>query len=60
MVVSITPEELKLHGTESSTWIAIDGHVYDVTKFAAMHPGGEKILTVWLSILHHLTKDYAQ
>eukprot|EP00951_Prasinocladus_malaysianus_P040787 scaffold473199_cov40-Prasinocladus_malaysianus.AAC.1 len=25
-------------------WLTIDGRVYDVTKFAAMHPGGEAFI----------------
>jgi len=40
----ITPEELAQHASEESLWISIDGNVYDITRFAAMHPGGEQIL----------------
>ena len=44
---SISKDELKAHGTEDSTWLCINSNVYDVTKFAMAHPGGEAILTEW-------------
>lgn len=40
----ITLEELKQHKDEKSLWIAIYDNVYDITKFAAEHPGGEEVL----------------
>ena len=36
----ITTSELQEHNTTNSCWIAIDGIVYDVTKFLKSHPGG--------------------
>merc|ERR1719253_760494 len=39
-----TLEEVAKHGTPTDCWLAIDGHVYDVTKFLKMHPGGAGIL----------------
>lgn len=40
----ISKAELAQHRTAESSWLAIDGVVYDVTKFAAMHPGGAAVL----------------
>ncbi|KAI1261172.1 cytochrome b5-like heme/steroid binding domain-containing protein [Xylariaceae sp. FL1019] len=36
----ITLEQLASHGTEESLWIAVHGHVYDLTDFRVDHPGG--------------------
>lgn len=33
------------HRTSDDAWIVIKGRVYDVTKFAKLHPGGDIILT---------------
>jgi cytochrome b involved in lipid metabolism len=33
-------EEIRKHATEESAWLAVDGKVYDVTKFIKAHPGG--------------------
>jgi len=40
----ISTEELAQHNTKDDCWIAINGFVFDVTKFMALHPGGAKIL----------------
>ncbi|CAJ1424596.1 unnamed protein product [Effrenium voratum] len=32
------------HSAPEDAWIVVDGDVYDVTKFAQMHPGGTQIL----------------
>eukprot|EP00041_Stephanoeca_diplocostata_P004461 m.45418 g.45418 ORF g.45418 m.45418 type:complete len:307 (+) comp15130_c0_seq1:51-971(+) len=37
-------DEVAEHNTDESTWIVINGHVYDVTKFKRMHPGGAKVV----------------
>jgi len=42
-----TLEELASHNTPESCWISIDGHVYDLTNFAAMHPGGAELLIAY-------------
>jgi cytochrome b involved in lipid metabolism len=35
---------LQQHNSKESAWIAVDNKVYDITDFAAIHPGGEQIL----------------
>jgi alkylation response protein AidB-like acyl-CoA dehydrogenase/predicted heme/steroid binding protein len=44
MSQKITIEELQKHNSHEDAWIAVKGRVYNVTKFAALHPGGKKIL----------------
>ncbi len=42
---TISKAELAQHGpTSSQPWVSIDGIVYNVAAFAALHPGGERIL----------------
>jgi len=36
--------EISRHRTLESLWIVIDGFVYDVTSWAALHPGGGEAL----------------
>lgn len=58
----ITQEELHSHNTEDSPWIAVNGKVYDCTKYieSAMHPGGKdsilicagKVCTVEFDAVH--------
>eukprot|EP01097_Dermamoeba_algensis_P006553 TRINITY_DN409_c0_g1_i1.p1 TRINITY_DN409_c0_g1~~TRINITY_DN409_c0_g1_i1.p1 ORF type:complete len:144 (+),score=45.79 TRINITY_DN409_c0_g1_i1:56-433(+) len=40
----ITEAELSLHNKKTDVWMAINGNVYDVTKFLNEHPGGEEVL----------------
>jgi len=40
----ISQAELAQHKTPGDLWMSIDGHVYDVSKFAKLHPGGPQIL----------------
>ncbi|CAJ1366247.1 unnamed protein product [Effrenium voratum] len=44
ILMSFTREEVAKHSTPEDAWIVVDGDVYDVTKFAQMHPGGTQIL----------------
>ncbi|KAL4804634.1 cytochrome b5-like heme/steroid binding domain-containing protein [Aspergillus unguis] len=39
-----TKDELHIHNQDGDLWLAIDGTVYDLTKFSEEHPGGKKIL----------------
>ena len=39
-----TKEEIAQHSQKGDAWIVIDGSVYDISKFADMHPGGELLL----------------
>ncbi|CAK9096338.1 Beta-adaptin-like protein A (At-bA-Ad) (At-betaA-Ad) (AP complex subunit beta-A) (Adaptor protein complex AP subunit beta-A) (Beta-adaptin A) (Clathrin assembly protein complex beta large chain A), partial [Durusdinium trenchii] len=43
-MASITREEVQKHNKADDAWIIVDGDVYDVTKFAGVHPGGTQIL----------------
>ena len=44
MSSSVSLEELAKHNKAEDLWIAVHGRVFDVTKFAAEHPGGKKVL----------------
>ncbi|KAL4745426.1 hypothetical protein BDW72DRAFT_58750 [Aspergillus terricola var. indicus] len=39
-----TKDDLLIHNKDGDLWLAIDGTVYDLTKFSEEHPGGKKIL----------------
>jgi predicted heme/steroid binding protein len=39
--------EIRRHATELSTWIVIDGDVYDVSGWISEHPGGADVLCAW-------------
>ncbi|GBG25553.1 Long-chain specific acyl-CoA dehydrogenase, mitochondrial [Hondaea fermentalgiana] len=43
-VKTVSTKELAQHSTKENAWLVIDGNVYDVSKFAMLHPGGEEIL----------------
>ncbi len=36
---TITAADLAFHNKPDDVWIAIDGKVFDVTKWASLHPG---------------------
>lgn len=37
---TFSEEEVRRHATSEDLWISIDGSVYDLTRFADLHPGG--------------------
>jgi len=41
---TISPSELAQHQAPGDMWMAVDGDVYDVSKFARLHPGGSQII----------------
>eukprot|EP01059_Diplonema_ambulator_P002923 TRINITY_DN12553_c0_g1_i1.p1 TRINITY_DN12553_c0_g1~~TRINITY_DN12553_c0_g1_i1.p1 ORF type:complete len:522 (+),score=201.30 TRINITY_DN12553_c0_g1_i1:43-1566(+) len=41
---AVTIDEVKMHNKPGDMWIAVDGLVYDISKFAPMHPGGERVM----------------
>jgi len=41
---TITAADLALHNKQDDLWLAIGGKVYDLTKWATHHPGGEHLL----------------
>lgn len=48
MARSITMQEVQKHNKLGNAWLVVDGDVYDLSKFAKMHPGGEGILADYL------------
>jgi len=44
MPAGVTREEVAKHCTPEDAWIIVDGDVYDVTRFAKLHPGGKQTL----------------
>ncbi|KAI8388191.1 acyl-CoA dehydrogenase/oxidase [Radiomyces spectabilis] len=44
---TFTRDEVAKHNTESDCWIIVDSEVFDVTKFADLHPGGAQALLMY-------------
>ncbi|RXW24272.1 hypothetical protein EST38_g1576 [Candolleomyces aberdarensis] len=44
MSKQFTVEEVAAHNKQGDLWIVVDSKVYDLSKFAAMHPGGLAVL----------------
>jgi len=40
----ITQQELAKHASPGDAWLAINGDIYDVSKFGKLHPGGAGIM----------------
>ncbi|CAD7939425.1 unnamed protein product [Amoebophrya sp. A25] len=40
-----TLQEVSAHNRADDLWIAVNGFVYDLTKFVKLHPGGKAVLT---------------
>mmetsp|Transcript_27039 Transcript_27039/g.76065 ORF Transcript_27039/g.76065 Transcript_27039/m.76065 type:complete len:89 (-) Transcript_27039:24-290(-) len=40
----LTIEEVSRHSTPKDCWLAIHGHVLDLTNFATTHPGGSYMI----------------
>lgn len=43
-MATYTMKDVATHNSAASAWVVIDGDVYDITKFAEMHPGGLPII----------------
>lgn len=41
---TITAEQVRLHSTQEDLWMIVYNKVYDVSKFAPLHPGGIEVL----------------
>eukprot|EP01013_Petalomonas_cantuscygni_P004266 TRINITY_DN14597_c0_g1_i1.p1 TRINITY_DN14597_c0_g1~~TRINITY_DN14597_c0_g1_i1.p1 ORF type:complete len:545 (+),score=124.06 TRINITY_DN14597_c0_g1_i1:54-1637(+) len=41
---TFTLEEVTKHNKEGDAWIVVDSFVYDISKFAKLHPGGRDII----------------
>lgn len=44
MSKQFTREEVAKHNKAGDLWIVVDSKVYDVSRFADMHPGGAYVL----------------
>lgn len=45
----ITLDEVAQHNKDGDAWIGVNGYVYNVSKFAKIHPGGEGVLLRYFS-----------
>lgn len=39
-----TPEEVATHNKEGNAYIIVENNVYDISKFATLHPGGKGVI----------------
>ncbi len=54
ITLTLTPEEVAKHNTPQSCWLIVNGKVYDVTNYIALHPAGAR------PILEYCGKDATQ
>ncbi|UZJ51615.1 hypothetical protein CBS101457_000935 [Exobasidium rhododendri] len=40
----VTMEQLNEHKSQGDLWLLVEGKVYDLSKFADEHPGGDEVL----------------
>jgi len=45
-VREITWDEVSNHNKQEDIWVVIDGKVYNLTSYIAMHPGGPEVMAV--------------
>jgi cytochrome b involved in lipid metabolism len=43
-MAKFTMDEVKKHSSGADCWAVVDGGVYDLTKWVALHPGGPAII----------------
>ena len=43
----ITWDEIQRHRSKDDRWIVVDDYIYDISRWAKKHPGGEKIISNW-------------
>ena len=41
---TVTPAEVAVHSHPDNAWTVLRGRVYDVSRYAAFHPGGASVL----------------
>eukprot|EP00660_Eupelagonema_oceanica_P013862 gene13862-24726_t len=42
--MAVTLSDVARHCSRGDLWVVVDGDVYDLSKFARLHPGGEGVL----------------
>ncbi|KAH9412207.1 hypothetical protein HK407_01g01000 [Ordospora pajunii] len=47
---AFTMDQVAMHSKSDDCWMVLDGIVYDVTEFIAMHPGGAKTIMEYAGI----------
>ncbi|KAI0052611.1 acyl-CoA dehydrogenase [Auriscalpium vulgare] len=46
LLKKLTREDVEQHNKEGDLWVIVDAKVYDLSRFAKMHPGGASVLHV--------------